>query len=41
MDIKDNHEEAAAGGRLALELCEEVRNKMDAYGLYTNMEAHD
>ena len=25
MDIKDNHEEAAAGGRLALELCQEVR----------------
>lgn len=24
LEVKDNHEEAAVGGRLALELCQEV-----------------
>lgn len=26
LEVKDNHEEAAIGGRLALELCQEVNN---------------
>lgn len=31
LEVKDNHEEAAIGGRLALELCQEVSNLIKKY----------
>lgn len=31
LEVKDNHEEAAIGGRLASELCQEVSNQIKKY----------